>query len=116
MAEQNPTSPSSAPGAAGPVVARDENDSPRPSLAERSDSSLPPHLRESITNVPVTPGIHQLVIIAHVRNGQSYIEDPWEFTFRFEKGHTYEFSDNDDYGSHLKVMDRTTNQMMLING
>jgi len=66
--------------------------------------------------IPLSPGVHKLVIIAHVRNGHSYIEDPWELSFNFEKGHTYEFRDNDDYGAHLKVIDRTTNQTMVISG
>jgi hypothetical protein len=66
--------------------------------------------------VPVLPGMHKLVLIAHVRNGHGYIQDPWELSFRFEKGHTYEFCDNDDYGTHLKVIDHTTNQTMLISG
>ncbi len=66
--------------------------------------------------VPVTPGVHELVVILHVRNGQSYIQDPWKLSFRCEKGHTCEFQSNDDYGKQLKVVDLTTDQTMLIRG
>ena len=66
--------------------------------------------------VPVTPGVHELIIMVHRRNGQSYIEDPWKLNFHCEKGHIYEFRQNDDYGKRLKVVDMTTHQTMIIDG
>jgi trehalose 6-phosphate synthase/phosphatase len=34
-----------------------ENNPPRPGVPDRAESSLPPHLRPSVIEVPVTPGI-----------------------------------------------------------
>ncbi|KAK4098511.1 glycosyltransferase family 20 protein [Parathielavia hyrcaniae] len=47
------------PGAANGAPQADpaEQDPPRPVAAARTDSSLPPHLRPAVVNVPVTPGI-----------------------------------------------------------
>jgi len=58
MTDKAPDSPVN-PGAKHPTVSFANEPSPRQSLADkRSDSNLPPHEREDVTKVPVTPGIH----------------------------------------------------------
>ncbi|TPX12619.1 uncharacterized protein E0L32_000796 [Thyridium curvatum] len=57
-----------------------ENLSPRPSLQNRTESHLPPHERQSITQVPVTPGIGPDTYKSQSSQGSSGTSNPQSST------------------------------------
>jgi hypothetical protein len=67
-------------------------------------------------SVDVTPGPHKLMVLVHTFNGNSYMstysENGGRFTFRCDKGHTYEFCRRNLFSMALKVTDKNTGQEM----
>lgn len=63
--------------------------------------------------VRVPAGVNRFKIVMSY-GGQYSHKDTYAFDFICDKGHMYEFSANNMFDTTLKVVDKTTNQSMLI--